>query len=69
MLTDAVNSLVSEFLIGATDGLSGRSAKIIDDEVLLTTPDSARSVNTLTTNLNRLPTLALGNSVTVKLVM
>lgn len=30
MFTDAVNSLVSEFLIGATEGLSGRPAKMND---------------------------------------
>jgi len=63
MLAASVVLLVSELRVGAIDGLSGLSAKIIDAETADST--TAKLVTTLTLNLNRFPTLETGKSVTV----
>lgn len=48
MLTATTFSLVLPFLVGAWDGLSGKSARIKEFEIRLITPSVANSVNTTT---------------------
>jgi len=48
-------SFVSTFLVGAYEGLSGRSAKMKELEIGLRTPWVSKSVNTATLNRNLSP--------------
>ena len=57
MSTATTFSLVKLFLVGACEGLSGRSAKTKDGDTALEIPLVEKSVNTATLNLNLRPKL------------
>ena len=57
MSTATAFSFVRLFLVGAYEGLSGRSAKIKLAEIGLKTPCVSKSVNAATLNLNLMPRL------------